>query len=89
MPSEERMEKLLAQGKNASEILRIKSWKCINFFRDKLDLMVEYENPLQISIAEVKDWILIQFIDSLMFTNSKETMRLMKNSTRLVFPLPK
>jgi hypothetical protein len=49
---------------------------------------VYFTNPLQISSRDDKDWLQIVFLDNQKFTSQDGRMRLAKEATRLVFPLP-
>lgn len=88
LPSPEALEKFRSTGQTAVDVLKVKQWKCKRFFRDKLDLVVEFQYPLAISVEDEKDWLLIQFLNISHFTNANDTLRLAKSSRRLVFPLP-
>jgi hypothetical protein len=49
IPSENTQKVLEAEGRLAEEVLNISTWFPSSFVLDKLDIMIEFHNPLEIS----------------------------------------
>ena len=88
IPSEGSQREFEANGKRAEEVLNISRWSVSSFVLDQLDIMIKFHNPLELSSRNDRDWLQIVFLKNDLFTDMDETMRLEKESTRLVFPLP-
>jgi hypothetical protein len=88
IPSENTQKVLEAEGRLAEEVLNISKWFASSFVLDKLDIMIEFHNPLEISSHQDRDWLQVVFVKNEFFTDKAGRMRLEKKSTRLVFPLP-
>lgn len=69
-------------------MLNITQWNCTSFLLDTLELRVQFTNPLEISTQADREWLQIVVLDVEKFTDKAGNMRLAKNSTRMVFPIP-
>lgn len=76
IPSESSFKEFDREGVLAEEVLNISSWFALSFKLNKLELMVQFTNPLQISARDDREWLQIVFLDHQKFTNQDGQMRL-------------